>query len=128
MPCSSEYLNPNQREQEFQRAAQLLIYVRTQLNKDISLGLEQAAKDIYCRIDFVPDLCSVIKDMTEEQLNSIVYNAKSSVSRNLANWWEEHQAADAAREKKEKEYAERRRIQREVLAKMTEEERKAFGF
>ena len=33
MPCNSDYLAPNVREQELQRAAKLLVWVKTKLHK-----------------------------------------------------------------------------------------------
>jgi hypothetical protein len=42
-------------------------------------------------------------------------------------WWRDHQAADRAREAKEKEDTERNALRASGLSKLTAEERKALG-
>lgn len=42
-------------------------------------------------------LCSLIRAMTEPELNAIVYNGRDPMSRKLADWWEEHKAEDEKR-------------------------------
>ena len=52
------------------------------------------------------DLCKLCTDMTEEQTNAIIYNARDPMSRKLADWWEHHQIEDAKNEAKLKLLAE----------------------
>lgn len=42
-------------------------------------------------------LCSLIKKLSEAQLETIVYNGRDKDSRRLADWWEEHQKLDNER-------------------------------
>ena len=77
MPCRSDYLEPNFREAQLQRTAQLYIYVLNKLGYvSTDPGVEEASNSIYGRgTDCVPLLCEELKGLTESQLNEIVYNS-----------------------------------------------------
>jgi hypothetical protein len=55
----------------------------------------------------------------------------TSVSKELACWWQDHQAADRARIKAEQEYIawqnEQAKLKRQALDKLSEAEKKALG-
>lgn len=72
-------------------------------------------------------LCSTIKGMKKWQLDKIVYDGHNKTARDLADWWEDHQERDRAREKEEEEKARVRRVRKNALAKLTDEERKVLG-
>ncbi len=102
MPCNSDYLDPTNREAELQRAAKLLVYVYEKLNLEVPSYVKKASKDVYCKDDrSVSRLCSILDAMPPDTLDRIVYNAKNKTSRDLADWWEEHQQADREREVEE---------------------------
>jgi len=46
-------------------------------------------------------LCDAIRELDEDQLNSIVYNGRDRESRALADWWDEHRANDLAHEEED---------------------------
>lgn len=46
-------------------------------------------------------LCDAIRELDEDQLNSIVYIWRDKESRALADWWDEHQANDLAHEEED---------------------------
>jgi len=135
MPCNGDYLNPTTKERELQRTATLLIFVKRKLGKPVAPWLTKEAKDNYAkRESVVPQLCREIERMTTEQRERILYDAHDKDSRDLANWWETHQAADTTRKKKESDVkrAERRRKKAErerskVLSRLSKKERKALG-
>ena len=83
---------------------------------------EEAANDTWCKADFVPELCKTIRGMNENQLNTIVYNGRDKTSRDLANWWEEHEAADRAREAQERKEAEEKALAQTAMQKISKEE------
>lgn len=102
MPCNSDYLNPTNREAELQRAAKLLVYVYDKLDIEVPSYVKKASKDVYCKDDrSVTRLCAILDVMLPNTLDEIVYNAKDKTSRDLADWWEEHQKADREREVEE---------------------------
>lgn len=126
MPCRSDYMESNEYEQRLQETAQLLVFVKTELGLNISKRLSDASKNIYCKADYVPELCKTIRAMDEKQLNHIVYNGRRVQSRALADWWDEHQEADREREEAEAKERKRKALRKVALAKLTKEEREAL--
>lgn len=128
MPCNSDYLNPNQREREMQRAAKLLVYVHQQTGKTPPAFAVKEAANIYARDErSVVDLCRFLRAMNDDDRERLVYNAKDKLARELADWWEAHQAADAAREAGKSVEEQRKAAAKAGLAKLTDEEKKALG-
>ena len=102
MPCNSDYLNPNHRERQLQRTAKLLIYVCQEMSQPVEPWIDDEAENIYARdTRLVPELCRVLRSLSPEDRERIVYNAHDKRSRDLADWWEEHEKVDKAREGKE---------------------------
>lgn len=97
MPCRSDYMEPNNRERQLQETAQLLGYVLVETDQPVPGPVADAANNIYCATDLVPDLCRAIREMDQATFDRIVYNARDPRSRRLADWWERHDAADQAR-------------------------------
>lgn len=130
MPCSSDYLNPSDRERELRHAAKLLLYVNQRTGGPVSPNLKAAAADNYCSEDYVPALCAHLKVLLRNNpilFNEVVYDPRDPLARNLADWWEEHQKADLARERQEKQEGERNQLREQALAKLTPAEREALG-
>lgn len=97
MPCRSDYMEPTHKERLLQETAVLFAYALNELGEEVPDSVHQAALDQYCRRDYVPDLCRLVSEMTEDELNRVVYNPRSKISRKLADWWETHQEADRRR-------------------------------
>lgn len=138
MPCNSDHLNPNLREKQLQETAICFLYLLTELDKRGLFGpvleklplVEKAAKDIYCKADFVADLCKVLRNISQNRPNlfkEIVFNGANRQSRRLADWWEEHQRADKAREDNEKRLKRQANVRMKALAKLNTEEKIALG-
>lgn len=128
MPCRSDYMEPNGREIELRRTAQLLIYVRQKLNMKIKKWMEDAAGNMYCNDDrAVMKLCSTLRRLDPETLQAIVYQAHERDARDLANWWEEHQAADAKREAAEAQAKQKKEAREKALSKLSSEDREVLG-
>ncbi|MES3005284.1 MAG: hypothetical protein V4690_04270 [Patescibacteria group bacterium] len=127
MPCRSDYLEPTTREQELQRAAKLLVYVRRKMGIEPEDWALSQSGNIYANDDrAVIELCAALTSMTSDVLETIVYNPHDAESRDLADWWEVHQAADAEREKREAEQAQDEETKKSALAKLSPAERKAL--
>lgn len=128
MPCRSDYLEPTEQEKELRRAAKLLVWLMQTLGQTPDEKFVHAAKSPYgAGVDAVPSLCATIKGLDASQLEAIVYNPHSRMSRNLANWWERHQKEDAKREAKEDAERKRQEFRKSGLARLTKEEREALG-
>lgn len=75
-------------------------------------------------------LCSTIQSMTEEQLDKLLYDGKSSMARKLGTWWEEHQAwheEHAASERKKMRDAESEELTSRFEKLPNEEKRRLLG-
>ena len=105
MPCNSDYMEPSGYEKEITKTVNNLVYVHNKLGVNTPNELAEAyKKSFFTRKEgdkWVARLCSMIRGLSESQINDIVYNARSSKSRRLADWWDEHEAADKKREAKE---------------------------
>lgn len=122
MPCRSDYMEPNSRERLLPETAQLYGYVLVETNQRVPGAVADAANDIYCRRDFVADLCRALTDMDAETMERVVYNGRDRRARQLADWWERHQAADLARIQKETQEQREKKILTAALEKLTREE------
>lgn len=133
MPCECHYPTPSKEQSLNQRTAKLILWLLEKHGKRTAqpvsvVNVQKAATDMYCRDEsLVPFLCAEIERMTPEDLDRIVYNARDPMSRRLADWWEEHLAADREREEREKSHAEAEHLRRKGLAKLTPREQEALG-
>lgn len=101
MPCNSNHMNPNERERYNQTTAQLWQYVVKACNIQLSLAahrkLNAAASDIYCGVDYTPNLCAWVRQQSNATLDAVMYNGRHSMARRLADWWEKHEQWDRQR-------------------------------
>src|SRR5579864_6920406 len=116
MPCNSDYLAPDSFEQECQRMAKLIIYVASFYKGILPQWIKECAENSYGAPNgeqhgdkrLAPYLCQLLTNLKNDKnrqglYNQIVYNAHNKTSRDLADWWDEHQRADEERIKSEKE-------------------------
>lgn len=127
MPCVSDYLEPNHRERALQKAAKLYVGVLKHLKKPVPPAVQNASEDIYCKADYVPELCATLKALSPKAREALVYDAKSRFSRELATWWEEHQKADKERAQAQARETRRQNLAKQALAKLTPAEKRALG-
>jgi hypothetical protein len=104
MPCyEPPEPEPDARHKNRREAARLMIYVFEMLKTPVPGWLYREAKNQFNENeDLIPTLCKMVRLMTEAEFEAIVYNARDRRSRDLADWWEEHQKADEHRMMKEK--------------------------
>ena len=130
MPCNSDYLDPTGREIELQRAARLLLFCYRECGiKGITHALIDAAADQYCNKDYVEPLCTFLtnfKRQSRANFERFIYNGKRKQCRDLADWWDEHQKADKAREAEEARQRKKKAIRKIALGKLSNEERDAL--
>ncbi len=128
MGCRSDYMEPSNKEREMQRAAGLLLYVWKSLGKPSQKWAEREAENAHASDErCVTELCAELKLMNQDQLGSIIYDARNKKARDLANWWEEHQAADKAREASEAKEANDKVLRDQAVSKLSVEERTVLG-
>lgn len=97
MPCNSDYMRQSGYEQRLQDTARLLVYVMQSLDLEVPQPIIETANTTYAKADFTANLCKLLKAMTPEQINKVIYDARNPTARRLADWWEAHQQADNER-------------------------------
>ncbi len=128
MPCNGDYLNPTSREIELRRAARLLRYVLKAHGAKVPAWVNKAAADCWCKEErSVLELCAELGSMSDKEREMIVYDAHDPIARDLADWHEEHLAADEQRKKTEKAERRKQRLTEGIKHKLTPEERKIIG-
>lgn len=124
MPCRSDYMEPTHKERLLQETAQLTVYVLDSRGEDVPVRLVNAAHDIYCREDYVPLLCSLMKEIETDValMDKIVYNGRSKMSRRLADWWGKHKEADRKRIAEEQADARRQNRYEQIVMNLSDED------
>lgn len=97
MPC---YTPPeSNHDKESRRVSNLILIFDKKMNIKSDPIIEKWANAHYenhCNI-VTPMLCEKIRGINEDELNQIVYNGRDKDSRRLADWWDEHNKFDRAR-------------------------------
>jgi len=128
MPCRSDYMEPTTREKELQRSAQLLLYVLRRLGIPPLPWVARQADSVYASDErSVIELCATLRAMDPATREALIYNPHERDARDLATWWEEHQAADRAREAQEADARHRNALRQQALSKLSAAERRALG-
>ncbi|RTK97793.1 MAG: hypothetical protein EKK64_00900 [Neisseriaceae bacterium] len=128
MPCDGSYMNPSQRETDSLFICKRIVFLFKKLNFPIPKRIVEAADSLYGDVENLDEnvaiLCGVIRQMKKEQVDSIIYNARSKESRDLANWWEEHQEADSKRKNGKQTVEEKETFSKlfSILSKLSQEE------
>lgn len=126
MGCNSSYMDPTAREVESKRAATLLRYVYQKLGMPVPQVVEHAAEELYgdeTRLnEFVVNLCALLSGLPDAQKNVIIYDGRSKLARDLADWWDVHQEADRERIAKEAMAQRKEALKASARAKLTPEE------
>lgn len=131
MPCNCDYLEPNRAESESKRAAELIYFVLHSLGKETPTWIKKASKEVYGNQhklnELVVMLCDLCTNLTNKQKDVIIYNGRNQTSRDLADWWDEHQKADRIRIKQEKALAKKKQLIKNAKSKLSPEEREALN-
>lgn len=124
MPCSSDHLEPTQREIESKRVCELLLHFKP----TVPDWVREGAANCYGTIDQADKATILLCEFCEDAPDSIIYDGRDPMARKLADWWDAHQDADRRRKKRQ---ARQRRTDIDAasgLAKLTDAEKKALGF
>lgn len=128
MPCRCDYMEPTTKERQLQKTNQLLVFALTAMDRPVTDDIKRAADNMYGgREESVVELCALIRSMSEDDLNRVVYDGRNPASRELANWWDLHQEADRLREQQKTEQELQDAVKKRALDKLTKEERVALG-
>jgi hypothetical protein len=103
MGCNSDYMKPTKQEEFHKQTAKLLIHAKKILGVEVTAEDKKNETSSYGDPSVVPALCKLLGDLTKNKRDKVLYSdAKDKVRRQLADWWEEHEAADNTRRAKEK--------------------------
>lgn len=136
MGCRSDYLEPNTREIYSKETATLIVYASGRLGlPEPAEWIKAASTHVYGDAaryhELTEILCTICRNMTEDQKNAVIYDGRDPVSRRLAEWWDDHQKVDAAREAAEQRLRDetaKLTLGAAVLARLSPEERAAVVF
>lgn len=104
MPCNTEYMEPNVRERQHREAAQHLVYLYGAMNQPIPAQIAADAAHIYGGSNGEANmrrLCTLLGEMSADQLTRYVYDGRNPKARKLADWWDEHKREDWKRREEE---------------------------
>ena len=109
------------------QTAKLYAYVLRRTGRPVPKEIDEDAESAYGGGDYVAELCALLRSLPIGDVNAIVYGRpKEKLCRELADWWKEHQQADAERELKEEKWRETQRLVESAMSKLTPEEREAL--
>jgi hypothetical protein len=124
MPCNCDHLNANSLEIELSRVLMLTEELDTGVPVNSRSGDWGGYKTgVYNS----GDLKKRADEATAHLCSRLQTTDVSKYSPEMQIWWRDHQAADRAREAKEKAEAERQSLRVSGINKLTPEERKALG-
>ena len=89
-------MNPTNKELRLRRNCQLYMYLLVSQGKEVPEEIQECAHsyDYDFLVDCVAQLSSEIAGLDSDTFNRIMNNKESNESRELAYWWEMHQAAN----------------------------------
>ena len=89
-------MNPSNKELRLRRNCQLYVYLLVSQGKEIPEAIQECANsyDYDFLVDCVAQLSAEIESLDSDTFDKIVNNKASQEARELAYWWEMHQAAN----------------------------------
>lgn len=130
MPCNCDGMEASGQSLESREVAKHLVYAKASMGDVVPLDIRFAAENYYgnaARVhDFTAALCDLIRSMNPEEINRVVYDGRNPKARELATWWDRHQAMDAKRASDEAEKLRKDQLIASARAKLTPEELKAL--
>lgn len=128
MPCNSDYMNPTAAEKNSKQVAGLIVYIDKKMGDETPGWITAAASDYYGAptrlVELTQILCSLCSVLSPAAAEEVIYDAHDATARELAAWWEEHQAADKAREERERHDAEVKAMADAVGGVLSEDQKK----
>ena len=124
MPCNCDYMNSTVLEREISRVYCLLEEIETGKPVDTKSGnWDGYHPSVYGQVtrieqhdEAVAKLCSILRKTRNIKKYSL----------EMQMWWRDHQAADRAREAKERKEAEEKALAKSAMQKITKEELSAL--
>ena len=92
-------MSPSNKQMQRQKNCQLYTYLLHSQNKKVPDEILECAHTYACEypVDCVTELAEEIRGLDSDTFEKIVNNKQSQEARDLAQWWEAYQEADALR-------------------------------
>lgn len=120
MPCRSDYMEPTAAEKHRRDAAKLAVYLDGATGVQTPPAVERTLDNAYPTSDVAVEyLCRRLRSLSEDEVNTVVYNGRSADARRLADWYEAHKVEDQKREAIEARRVERMNLSRSIIAKLS---------
>lgn len=89
-------MNPSNKELRLRRNCQLYVYLLVSQGKEVPEAIQECANsyDYDFLVDCVAQLSAEIESLDNDTFERIMNNKESDKARELAYWWEMHQAAN----------------------------------
>jgi hypothetical protein len=128
MGCRSEYLEPNDREEESKRVAEFLVILYIKYDEAVPNWIRDASKAVYGDQDRVDTLTALLCAMCETYEDDIYKSLRHEPELvPIIAWWVKHQEIDLARELHDAQQRQEDALRESGLAKLTPEEQAALG-
>lgn len=105
MGCKSDHMEPTLAEKACQQAAEFIVYVNGFLGAPTAEAVMKASSNLYCNDRTLePMLCGILNDWKGRDLEgfeAFIYDGRKAMHRSLAAWYQQHEASDKRRVKKE---------------------------
>ena len=127
MPCNSSHMEPDHLEERSRNLSQMIVWLSGKLQKPVKEGIRASAKSAYGNRGACDELAQTLCSLCNLAPEEVIYNGRDKDARRLADWWDEHQEADRAREEQERVESELQKLRFTALSKLTDEEKVALG-
>jgi len=127
MPCNSDYLDPTEMEENSRQTCKHIIYLGKKLDETVPSWVRTAAKHVYGNKARLEEAVQILCAMCKKADDSIIYNGKDKKARALADWLDEHKAADRRRNKALREIGKINKLRKAARKKLTKAEIEALG-
>ena len=95
MPCDCSHMEPTKWEAESRKIAKLILRVK---GPRCPAWIADAASNYYGKKEKVHELTALLCSWCRDNEEIIYSDPRDRTLRNLADWWEDHQEADKAKE------------------------------
>jgi hypothetical protein len=143
MPCDSSHMEAHSDEVLARETAKVLQWALTTTGRKVPKDIAHAAKDYYGQPyvrpgvsvgvpedwpdEIVRRTCEFFRALSVKERDALLYGSpRDKAARTAADWWEEHEKADRAREAEQQRATKREKLAEVAAAKLTPAELKAL--
>ena len=113
MPCDNSHMRPNKSEIASKELAKMVLYCQKRQvvsfdGEDLAfLDVVKASTDYYGNTNLSDGMARLLCKSVKAADPDWIYDGRTRERRDLANWWDEHKSIDAAKDRREREQAQK---------------------